>query len=205
MKKSNRITLYAVSFAVIFVAMILDRLMSLALPISMATFVLLVTFSVAFIYNKWDMAVAAGLFFGLSSWLKTFIFGNANIFDINPLVPILPRVIALTVAFAVYKLVLFLYKERSAAARRQTVAIIVATFFGLALNTLLYLSALNISNQLTGKEYQSIFATIVAVIFTNIIPEYLVSLIFTPLVVLGVRRGLKLGTEAKFTQIEAQQ
>jgi uncharacterized membrane protein len=205
MKKSNRITLYAVSFAVIFVAMIIDRLMSLALPISMATFVLLVTFSVAFIYNKWDMAVAAGLFFGLSSWLKTFIFGNANIFDINPLVPILPRIIALTVAFAVYKLVLFLYKERRAAAHRQTVAIIVATFIGLVANTLLYLSALNISNQLTGKEYQSIFATIVAVIFTNIIPEYLVSLIFTPLVVLGVRRGLKLGTEAKFTQIEAQQ
>ena len=34
-----------------------------------------------------------------------------------------------------------------------------------------------------------------AVLVTNIIPEYLVSMILVPHVVLGVRRGLKLGVE----------
>ena len=31
--------------------------------------------------------------------------------------------------------------------------------------------------------------------FTNIIPEYLISLVLVPFVVMGVRRGLKLGVD----------
>ena len=78
---------------------------------------------------------------------------------------------------------------------RQTVCITVATFFGLVCNTVLFLSVLNLANRLSGQEYQSLVLVIKAVLVTNIIPEYLVSMILVPHVVLGVRRGLKLGVE----------
>ena len=72
---------------------------------------------------------------------------------------------------------------------------VVGTFIGLAVNTLLFLTALNIAGGTVGKEYTPLLVTIKAVIFTNIIPEYLISMIFAPMVVFGVRKGLKLGID----------
>lgn len=46
-----------------------------------------------------------------------------------------------------------------------------------------------------GKEYNSLVFVIKGVLLTNILPEYLISMILAPHIVLGVRRGLKLGLE----------
>ena len=74
-------------------------------------------------------------------------------------------------------------------------SITVATFVGLVANTLLYLVALGIYKNIAGLENSGLFATIYAVLFTNIIPEYLISLLAVPSIVLGVRKGLKLGID----------
>ena len=71
----------------------------------------------------------------------------------------------------------------------------VGTFVGLAINTLLFLTALNIGGNAIGNESTPLLVTIKAVIFTNIIPEYAISLVLVPFVVLGVRKGLKLGID----------
>ena len=46
------------------------------------------------------------------------------------------------------------------------------------------------------REYTGLLAIIKVVLFTNILPEYLISILAVPQIVLGVRRGLGLGIEA---------
>lgn len=73
-KKGYSIALYAMMLALIFVAMMLDRLISLALPVSMALLTLTVTFSCCFWRNSWTNGVLACTFFGVASMIKGFIF-----------------------------------------------------------------------------------------------------------------------------------
>ena len=83
---------------------------------------------------------------------------------------------------------------------------VVGCFLGLAINTLLFLTALNLGQSLAGNDFTPLIVTIKAVIFTNIIPEYAVSMIFVPFVVFGVRKGLKLGVDGnniKRAQLES--
>jgi hypothetical protein len=47
-----------------------------------------------------------------------------------------------------------------------------------------------------------VFVLIYGLLATNILPEYLISIIGVPLVVLGVRRGLKIGIEGLPRQSE---
>ncbi|MCM1042999.1 MAG: hypothetical protein NC350_02175 [Corallococcus sp.] len=197
-KKTYRITMYAVMFAVIFVAMMIDKAISLGLPsgISTAACVLLVTFAFAMLDNTWTGGVLACTFFGLASFIKGFMFPEPVPISVNPLVSVLPRVIMGFVTFGVYRLMLLVTAKMSGKKyARQTLCITVAVFFGLITNTLLYLTAVNIYKEYLGKEYDSLFVIIYTVLFTNIIPEYLISLLAVPHLVLGVRRGLKLGID----------
>ncbi|MBQ2723186.1 MAG: hypothetical protein IJF72_00850 [Clostridia bacterium] len=201
MKKSTyQLALCGIMFAVIFVAMMLDRLLSLGLPTSTAVFVLLVVFCFCFIRNQWSTAFFAGLFFGVASFVKAIAFGEIN--NLNPLVSILPRMAVGIVAFAIYKFILFLMKNNQNLYLRQTVAITIGTFFGLVCNTVLYLTALGIYQQALGNEFQGLFQTIRIVLYTNILPEYLCAMILVPHVVIGCRRALHWGIEAKIKEIE---
>lgn len=196
-KKSFRVALCAIYFAVIFLAMMIDKLFSLALPVSMAAVVLLVTFSLCLIFDEWLIAFLTGVFFGLASFLKAFMFGEPTFatFGISSIsIYVLPRCLVGIGAFAVYKLLLYFLKDKKSS-KNQHIAMVAAVFVGLVLNTVLFLSALNVGKSIVGEEYTALVVTIKAVIFTNIIPEYLVSLVFVPLVVKGVRRGLKLGID----------
>ncbi len=205
-KKAYKITMYAVMFAAIFVAMMLDRMISLGLPsgISTAACVLLVTFSFCFIDNTWLTGILSCTFFGLASFLKGFVFPEPIPLSVNPLVSVLPRVIVGVVTFGVYSLALICTKKMKKERSRQIVSMTIAVFFGLVVNTLLYLTAVNIYKEILGVEYDSVFVIIIAVIFTNIIPEYLVSLLAAPHVVLGVRRGLKLGIDGNLGKVSAK-
>lgn len=196
-KKTFRIAICAIGFAVIFLAIMLDKLISLALPVSMAAVVLLVTFSLCFVFDEWLFGFLTGVFFGLASFLKAFVFGEATFvtFGIGSiLIYVLPRCLVGIGAFAVYKLVLMLLQDKKSP-KCQHMAMVVAVFVGLVLNTVLFLSALNIGKSIVGEEYSALILTIKAVMFTNIIPEYLISLVLVPFVVMGVRRGLKLGVD----------
>lgn len=195
-KKAKMIAQYGLTFAVIMVAMLLDRAISSALPISMALTVLLVTNTFALIDNRWRTAIIAGLFFGLASLLKVFIFPNITSgYNLNPLVSVLPRVIMGVVLFAVYRLMLLLTKKIQSQYARQTISITVAVFFGLITNTILYLFALNTYQVILGESDKTLLTVIKSLVIINILPEYLLSIFAVPHLVLGVRRGLKLGID----------
>lgn len=206
MKKTKTfyVALYGIMLAAIAVAMVLDRFFSSGLPISTAATVLLVMFSFAFVKNEWQIAFFAGVFFGLASLIKEFILpselGAALLAGAPYLLPVqylLTRVPVGIAGFGVYKLFLSLTKNSRMDARvRQALSISLGTLGGLIVNTVLFLGCSIIIKGMLGMEYKAFFVVIWAAMFTNIIPEYLISVIGAPLVVLGVRKGLHLGTEA---------
>ncbi len=196
--KSYRIALWAIMLALVIVAMLLDRAVSLALPVSMALVVLMVTFSCMFAYNRWSDAIIVGFFMGLASLLKELIFPTVSfVYNINPLVSILPRVVMAVSAFGTYRLLLWCMRTSANTKRSHIVALVFGVLVGLVVNTVLYLSALNWYKQYLGDEFTTLSVIIKAVIFTNIIPEYLVSLIAIPVIVPRVRRAMHLGVDGR--------
>ena len=204
-KKSFYVAMYGIMAATIFVAMFIDKALSSFLPISMAVVVLIATFSFCLVMNDWLMGFAAGAVFGLASWVKAMIFGEA--IAINPLVSLVPRLFVGISCFAVYRLALWLVKKCTKEDKflsatkqqrwwRQTGAMTAGIFVGLVVNTVLFLTATNLCKRFLGQEYTGLLAIIKTVLFTNILPEYLISLLAVPQIVLGVRRGLRLGIEA---------
>ncbi len=196
--KAYRVAVYANMFATIFVAMMLDRLIGIGLPTATAACVLLVTFSFCYLENRWTSGVCACALFGLASFVKEFIFpSSVAAFPVYiwPIITILPRIVMGFVAFAAYRVLLRCTTKLKRMRLRQVLCMSVATFFGLLTNTTLFLTTLNLCKQIAGMDYSSLITTIKVVLYTNILPEYLISMILSPYVVLGVRRGLKLGID----------
>ena len=205
--KAFKIAQYAIMFATIFVAMMLDKAIGfIPISFSMAVCVLLVTLSFCFLENKWSTAVLAGLFFGLASFIKEFIFPSPLLGQVLPaqywlIVTIPPRVLMTTGAYGAYRLLLLATRKIVKERTRQIVSITTATFVGLALNTVLFFSFLNLAKYLyitiqhVTISNQAVWILIYGCLISNIIPEYLVSLCLVALIVLGVRRGLKLGID----------
>ena len=196
--KAYKLTKYAIMTATIFVAMLLDRVISIGLPISTAACVLLVTFSFCYLENTWINGVLTCTLFGFVSFVKEFIFpSSVAAFPVYvwPLITVLPRVAMGVVAFGVYRLLLLVTRKLTNQYARQTLCITIATFFGNATNTVLFLLALNLSKSVAGMDYTSLIVVIEGVLLTNILPEYLISMILGSQVVLGVRRGLRLGID----------
>lgn len=196
--KAYRVAIYANMFATIFVAMMLDRLISIGLPTATAACVLLVTFSFCYLENRWSSGVCACALFGLASFIKEFIFpSSVAAFPVYiwPIITVLPRIVMGFVAFAAYRVLLRCTTKLKKPHTRQVLCMSVATFFGLLTNTTLFLSTLNLCKNIAGMDYDPLIKTIKVVLYTNIIPEYLISMLLCPYVVLGVRRGLKLGVD----------
>lgn len=189
--KAFQVAKLAIMFATIFVAMMIDRGISAALPISMAICVLLVTFSFCFIQNSWMDGVLAFTFFGIASLIKAFIFPDAIVWYYKPLVYVIPRILAGAVTFSVYRLMLLTVQKMKVRRLAQVIAMMVAIAFGLVSNTVFFLLPFSYLSE-GGAGF---VAAIKGLIFINILPEYLVSLLVAPHVVLGVRHGLKLGLE----------
>lgn len=192
--KAKVVAQYALMFALIMVAMSIDKLISV-FSLSMAIFVLLVTNSLAMLDNRWISAILAGTFFGLASLFKELVFPSGFYqYIINPLVSVLPRVIMGITLFGTYRLMLLATKKMRSSYGRQTLCMTIAVLIGLITNTMLFLSALYI-HQVVSGDNTTILAVLKIVSIVNILPEYLVSLILVPHLVLGVRRGLKLGID----------
>ena len=187
--KAFQVARYAIMLATVFVATLIDRAITLGLPIAGATVELLVTFAFCFLYNSWIDGFLASAFMGLSSFILAFPFGK--IASQNPLISIVPRLFVSILAFSVYKLILLATKKIKNKYLCQTAAMAVSTFVGLVSNTILYMGALT----LFTDAYGSLALALQAVAILNVLPEYLVSLLGVAPLVLGVRRGLKLGVD----------
>lgn len=209
--KTYRVALYGIMFGMIIVGMAIDKLVSLSLPsgISTAVCVLLVTFSFCLITNDWATAFFAGAFFGLASLVKAFIFGEVAFVSVavgngSPLILLysvciylLPRLFVGVACFAVYRLTSFLLRKMSRVRLKETISLSVGIFVGLVTNTVLFLTALNAAKTIFNVQHSTLLDIIKIVIYTNILPEYLVSIIVAPIIIIGVRRALHLGIEAK--------
>lgn len=198
--RAGKVAKYAIVLATIFVAMFLDRAISLGFPVSAATIVLLVTFSFALLENDLGSAIICCSLFGLASFVKEFIpFLQSSVallpIYVRPVVTLVPRMTMGLVLFGVYRLMLTLTKKMSSARGRQVLSIVVAVFFALVTNTVLFLGLLNLFKTVFNIEHDSIIALIKTGLAINIPVEYLVSMLFVSPVVLGVRRGLKLGVD----------
>ena len=189
--KAFKLAKYAIMFAMIFVAMMIDRGISAALPISMAICVLLVTFSFCFIQNSWADGVASFTCFGVASFIKAFIFPDAIMWYYKPLVYVIPRIIAGVMCFGAYRLLLLAVKRVKRRRVAQITAMMLAIAVGLVSNTVFFLLPFSYLSE-GGSGF---IAAIKGLVFINILPEYLTSLLIAPWVVLGVRRGLKLGID----------
>lgn len=187
--KAHQVAKYAVMLAVIFVATLLDRAITLGLPIAGATVELLVTFALCFLFNSWLDGFLASVFMGLSSFILAFPF--AKVASQNPLISIVPRLFVTILAFSVYRLILLAAAKLKNRILSQTLAIVPATLIGLIANTILYMGALT----LFTDAYASLVTALQAVAILNVLPEYLVSVLGVAPLVLGVRRGLKLGVD----------
>ncbi len=189
--KAFNLAKYAIMFATIFVAMMIDRGISAALPISMAICVLLVTFSFCFVQDSWADGIAAFVCFGVASFIKAFIFPDAIEWYFKPLVYVIPRVLAGVMCFGAYRLMLLVVGRVKKRRVAQVAAMTVAIAVGLVCNTVFFLLPFSY----LSKGGEGFVAAIKGLVFINILPEYLVSLLVAPWVVLGVRRGLKLGID----------
>ena len=198
--RAGKVAKYAIVLATIFVAMFLDRAISLGFPVSAATIVLLVTFPFALLENDLGSAIICCSLFGLASFVKEFIpFLQSSVallpIYVRPVVTLVPRMTMGLVLFGVYRLMLTLAKKMSSARGRQVLSIVVAVFFALVTNTVLFLGLLNLFKTVFNIQHDSIIALIKTGLAINIPVEYLVSMLFVSPVVLGVRRGLKLGVD----------
>lgn len=214
--KAFQVAKYAVMLAIIFVAMMIDKAISIIpIPFSMAVCVLLVTLSFCFLENKWSSAIFSGLFFGLASFIKEFIWGSPLLGQALPpqywiFVTVPSRVLMTVLAFAAYRLMLKLTLKITDAKKRQICCITVASFVGLVVNTLGFITSVYLAKSVYIAIEQNpikndgVFVIIYGILLTNVLPEYLVSLIGVSPIVLGVRHGLKLGTDGNW-QRKAEQ
>ena len=195
MKKRSQtyyLVLYAIYAALIFVARILDQLItSSALPINFAVITLSVAFAVAFIEPSLKNGFIAGFIFGMSSFITSFIFGKPLIFGMaNPLISIFPRMIVGIVLFLVFRGLFKLFrlwfkKPKLAMGFAMPFACAVAAFT----NTVIVLSMIWVFKVLDGMD-------VLYVIFvTNAIPELIVPALIVPPIVFGVRSGLRIKDE----------
>ena len=196
--KALQVARYAIMLATVFIATLLDRVITIGLPIAGATVELLVTFALCFLFDSWIDGFLASVFMGLSSFILAFPFGK--IASQNPLISIVPRLFVSILAFCVYKAILLVACKMRNKIVSQTIAMVIATFVGLITNTILYMGALT----LFTDAYGSLVIALQAVVILNVLPEYLVSILGVAPLVLGVRRGLKLGVEGNNWKLVAQ-
>ena len=202
--KAFKIARYAIMFATIIVSMMLDRAIGMALTagfstaLSTAAITLLITFSFCFLDNSWLTAILSWTFFGFASFIKEFILPSsvsAMPVYVWPVITMIPRIASAVVAFGSYKLILLASKNKSGMRKYQIMAMVIATLLGNITNTLLFLSMLNLFKIVFDVEFTALIELIKKAAEFNIPTEYSISIVLVPFIVLGVRRGLKLGID----------
>ncbi len=196
-KRTYQVALYGILLALIFVTMTLDRAISVFTPLSIAVITLTVTLSVCMLKNEWLLAVMSGVMFGFASWITSAFFPRFMDF-LSPLISVLPRVFVGIVAFSVYKLMVLATNKMKNRFTAQYLALSLGSSFGVLTNTVCVLTCRNIF----GFSDMGLATAFNAVLVTNFLPEIIIATILVPPTVLGVRKGLHLGVEAKPVIVE---
>ena len=202
MKNNTKsVALYAIEFALIFVARVLDHVVTGWLPLNAAIITLTVAFTCMFLRPTVLNGLTVGFMFGLNSLLTSLMFGGgAMIYGmVNPCISVLPRMIVGLVAIGAFRLIHVLFRGRNPKTVFAT-AVAVGCVLGAAVNTVTVLTAIWLFKFVSGMEALYVMFTV------NAIPELIVPAIITPFITLGVRRGLKItdgyGESAKKTETE---
>ena len=182
------ISLLAVMLALLFVAMTLDRAISVWSPVSFAIVSTATVSTFALLKRKFQVAIAAGFFFGIASLVTAFMFGKTTFY--NPLVAILPRAFVGITGYGVYRLVALIVRKIKNERIREYIALSFGGAFVALSNTIYTLTCMFLFAQ-----GDPLFVAFVGVFITNVLPELLCSIIVTPLLVLGVRRELRLNVD----------
>lgn len=194
--------------AALTMVMALTPLGFLRLPLISITLLHLPTIIITILEGPW-MGMATGLMFGLASWYNAATTaGLLNVFFLNPVISVLPRLIIAPVTWAVYRGMCKLFKKE-----RQVLPIAVSAVVGTLTNTvgvlgLLYVvyaqdivtrfAALAGENAAAGAAvaqygmlqdpFQGVALFLWATVVTNAIPECAVAVIAAIPVILAVRK-----------------
>lgn len=186
--KTQDLVLYANYGALIFVARVLDHLVSDWLPINSAIITLTVAFSCALIIPTVKNCVVAGFMFGIMSLLTTLMFGGGAIIYgfVNPFISVLPRVIVGLVVFATFSFSCNLLGKVIKKKKAFFIAISIACVFGALANTVTVLTMIWLFKTIDGVE------TLYVIFTLNALPELIVPALITPFLVLPVRRFMQI-------------
>lgn len=191
MKRTTKVIAeLGIMLAILFVTMTLDRALSAWLPIAFTVITISVVATFAMLRNNPWYAIAAGFFFGLSSFITAFMFGKTTFY--NPLVAILPRTFIGITGYGVYRLVRLALSWVNNERVKEYIALSFGGAFTAFSNTIYTLFCM----WLFAKGDPLLMAFSLAFL-TNILPELIIATIITPLLTLGVRRGLRLGVDGK--------
>ncbi len=191
MKNNTKtIALYAIEFALIFAARVLDHAVTGWLPLNAAIITLTAVFTCVFLRPTLINGLTIGFMFGLNSLLTSLMFGGGAIIYgmVNPCISVLPRILVGAAAVGAFRLINRIFRGKN---QKTVFAAGVATgcVVGAAVNTVTVLTMIWLFKFVSGVEALYVMFTV------NAIPELIVPAIITPLVTLGVRRGLRITDE----------
>lgn len=187
---TKTIVWYATVAALIFVARMLDHVMTGWLSINAAIITLSVVYACIFIRPSWINAVSCGFIFGIMSLITSVMFpGGFTPYFVNPLVSVLPRVIVGVAVYGIYVLIKKLFGANGD--KFEGVAIAVACIIGSLVNTATVMTMIFAFMRL---EKDVTYGYVIGLVLTvNTLLEVLVPPAITPFTVYGVKRGLKFG------------
>ena len=187
-KYSQKIAYFAAVAALLFVARMLDHALTQFLPVNAAIITLAVAFTCLFIRPSFFGSIAVGAIFGVCSLITSVMFpGGFTMYFVNPLVSVLPRIIVCVVAYFTYKAITLLIKNTVG----KIVAIAVACALGAVVNTLTVMTMIYLF-MIVANSYTPYEQVIGLVLTVNTLFEITIPPVITPLLTLGVRRGLKI-------------
>lgn len=182
---SKTVARYGIYFALIFVARILDRLISIAWPINIAVFTISVSFTLILLSKNIYSALITGTLFGIASLIAAVIFPSPAF--MLPWVSVLPRMIVGLAIFGAYKL-MFAILNKAKIWKKRYFSAMIASGIGVMVNTItvMFMVSLN-SGDLSGY-----FAVVQGILLTNFIPEMVIGIICVPLLTISVANGTKM-------------
>lgn len=187
-KITKEVVWYATVAALVFAARLLDHVVTGWFPINAAVVTLAVVFACIFIRPSLINAFAVGLVFGIMSLITSVMFPGAfTVYFVNPLVSVLPRVIASLCVYAGFVAVRRMLGEKKTSFFVGGAA---ACIVGAVVNTVTVMSMIYLFR--TGNQAEMAYLQIIGLVITlNLLLEIIVPPFIAPALAFSVRRGLK--------------
>lgn len=183
-RTTKEIVWYATVCALIFVARILDHVVTGFLPINAAIITLTVAYVCMLIRPTIVNALATGAAFGLMSLVTSVIYpGGFTQYFVNPIVSVLPRITVGAATWGVYRLIALIGKKA------EVPAMVTACAVGSCVNTFLVMTAIFFfMSAVNDVTYGYVFGLVTV---SNFLFELILPAVITPAIAFGVRKGLK--------------